>query len=136
MIDFTYVIGLDEYDVVIDPVDGITSEKWPIYVSDKILKSFPSRPSENQMLARVGLREEQVRTYVGVFGKFNQGKTFLINKLAGRNLDSSRRISTKGICILYPASCDKDSQKARLAFLDIEGNYIIILFYYIFLHFS
>lgn len=74
----------------------------------------------NQDLSIFNL-DGKVYTFVSVLGLFNRGKTFLINKLAGRKLDSSRRISTKGISLLLPSK-EASLSDRQVVYIDTAGT--------------
>jgi len=95
---------------------------WPIYLSSKILDrmkdvlpvTLPPTNDNSQNTQNLQLTAKEIlqisekitlsnnKIIVGVLGLFNKGKTFCLNKIAGVNLPSSKKITTKGLSFKEP----------------------------------
>jgi len=100
-----------QYDLIakINTLIGVT-EGWNVEFKDK---DQIEKLSKNLSIA------------VGVIGRKNVGKTFLINKICGENFASSYYTSTDGICLKY---CDENGKQLKVI-LDSPGMGCPVFYY-------
>lgn len=99
--------SLEPYDVIIDisSIKNLNNQGWQIIYNgnmEKIKKYL----------------EKEIFTVVSVLGNSNRGKTYILQKLSGRNLESGYQIQTKGLSLKF---------HDKLIYLDTAGTNIPLL---------
>lgn len=98
-------MSIDNYDIIIDinSIRFLKSKGWKIYyLKEKELKTKEILKSSKKSI-------------VSILGHSNRGKTYILQKLSGINLESGYQIQTKGLSIKIP-----DDQNILL--LDTQGT--------------
>jgi hypothetical protein len=97
--------SIDNYDIIIDinSIRFLKSKGWKIYyLKEKEIKTKEILKSSKKII-------------VSILGHSNRGKTYILQKLSGINLESGYQIQTKGLSIKIP-----DDQNILL--LDTQGT--------------
>jgi len=98
-------MSIDKYDIIIDinSIRFLKSKGWKIYY----LKEKEKKTKE--------ILKSSKKTIVSILGNSNRGKTYILQKLSGINLESGYQVQTKGLSIKIP-----DDQNILL--LDTQGT--------------
>ena len=90
------------YDVIIDikSIQNLNQKGWNIIYSGK-------KENKKEMV------KNRSKIIISVFGNSNRGKTYLLQKLSGENLESGYQIQTKGLSMKFHGS---------LIYLDTAGT--------------
>ncbi len=108
-----------DYDLVIDInniCDGL-SLQWPVSISPWLRERASQNP--NRELCRViDQYFKDPPNIVSIMGRFDRGKTFIINQLAETLLPCGSKIQTKGLSFL----CPKDNDNSNVIYLDTSGT--------------
>lgn len=98
-----------DYDIVID-IESLEDayEGWPITVTDdakeqvlKLIEENRFKKAEEEANQHEGKRS-RTNLVVSAIGLFNNGKTFLLNKLAKIFLPSDTSVHTRGLSFILP----------------------------------
>lgn len=109
-----------EYDLVID-INNICdgdSLAWPVSTSSWLEQQAKNASPEKNLAEAIGTFLGDLPNLVSIMGRFDRGKTFIINQLAKSALPSGRRVQTKGLSFL----CPKDSSNSNVIYLDTSGT--------------
>ena len=85
------------YDIIID-IDSITKlfkDGWDIIYTEKGEKNYESNKFKKN-------------TTIGIIGRQNSGKSFILEKITGHKLPLGNSVPTKGISVLYPHNIDEN----------------------------
>lgn len=98
-------MSIDKYDIIIDinSIRLLKSKGWKIYY----LKEKEKKTKE--------ILKSSKKTIVSILGHSNRGKTYILQKISGINLESGYQVQTKGLSIKIP-----DDQNILL--LDTQGT--------------
>lgn len=112
-----------QYDIVfkIPDLESVTTTGWKIDVKQEILEN-----NKKQMLTWQG-------TSIGVLGRFKQGKTFLLSKLAKLQLASEGEMThTEGISLKFMPDEKNSNHRVIMdaagLFMPIQRTYTIFLY--------
>lgn len=103
--------GSSQYDIIVK-INSLIAAKdgWTVEFKDK--ENIEKKFKQNQIA-------------VGVMGRENVGKTYLVNKICGENFASGYYTNTEGLSIKY---CDEEFKQLKVL-LDSAGMNSAIFFY-------